>query len=53
MNYVYILESLGHQGRFYVGLTVDLRARLDRHNSGQVTHTSKFLPWKLRTFIAF
>jgi putative endonuclease len=52
MKYVYILQSLGSQ-RFYVGITDDLRARLGRHNAGAVPHTSKYRPWRLKTYIAF
>ena len=52
MKYVYILESLDSQ-HFHVGITDDLRARLAKHNAGEVTHTSKYGPWKLRTYIAF
>jgi putative endonuclease len=28
-------------------------ARLRKHNAGEVTHTSKFGPWKIRTYVAF
>ena len=52
MKYVYILQSVD-TAHFYVGVTDDLRARLIRHNSGQVAHTAKHLPWKLNTYIAF
>jgi len=52
MKYVYILESVDSE-HFYVGITDDLRARLTKHNAGEVTHTSKYRPWKLRTYIAF
>ena len=52
MKYVYILESLDSE-HFYVGITDGLRARLKKHNAGEVTHTSKYRPWKLRTYIAF
>jgi putative endonuclease len=52
MKYVYILESLDSE-HFYVGITDDLRARLTKHTAGEVTHTSKYRPWKLRTYIAF
>ena len=41
MRYVYILESLAQGGRFYVGVTEDLRARLAKHNNGDVAHTSE------------
>jgi len=34
-------------------LTSDLKTRLAKHNKGDVSHTSKFLPWELRTYIAF
>ncbi|HEY2048130.1 MAG TPA: GIY-YIG nuclease family protein [Caulobacteraceae bacterium] len=53
MRYVYILESLSAVERFYVGVTSDLRARLKKHNAGGVSHTSKFAPWRIKTYIAF
>lgn len=53
MRYVYILESLAEAERFYVGCTRDLRARLKKHNDGDVTHTSKFRPWRIKTYLAF
>jgi hypothetical protein len=37
MKYVYILESQNSE-HFYVGLTDDLRARLAKHNAGEVPH---------------
>ncbi|MGY4300690.1 putative GIY-YIG superfamily endonuclease [Bradyrhizobium sp. i1.4.4] len=43
MKYVYILESLD-SGHFYIGITDDLRARLAKHNAGEVPHTSKYGP---------
>lgn len=52
MKYVYILRSLSGD-HHYVGITDDLIARLERHNSGAVTHTSKFRPWQIKTYIAF
>ncbi len=53
MRYVYILESLSAPDHFYVGVTKDLRARLQKHNVGEVPHTSKFTPWRIRTYFAF
>jgi predicted GIY-YIG superfamily endonuclease len=53
LRYVYILESLSAVERFYVGVTSDLRARLKKHNAGGVSHTSKFAPWRIKTYIAF
>ena len=52
MKYVYILESLDSQ-HFYVGITDDLRTGLAKHNEGEVPHTSKYGPWRLKTYVAF
>jgi putative endonuclease len=52
MKYVYILESLDSE-HFYVGITDDLRARLAKHNAGEVPHTSKYKPWRMGTYFAF
>jgi len=52
MKYVDILESLDSE-HFYVGITEYLRARLAKHNAGEVPHTSKYGPWRLRIYIAF
>jgi putative endonuclease len=53
MRYVYILQSLTHSERFYTGITDDLDARLSKHNSGAVTHTAKYRPWRIKTYVAF
>jgi predicted GIY-YIG superfamily endonuclease len=52
MRYVYILESLNNE-HFYVGMTDDLRNRVAKHNAGEVPHTSKFKPWRVKTYVAF
>jgi putative endonuclease len=53
MYYIYLLESVGSTGQRYVGLTVDLKRRLAEHNDGKSSHTSKFKPWRLVTYVAF
>jgi predicted GIY-YIG superfamily endonuclease len=53
MKYVYILQSLSAVERFYTGITDDLDARLSKHNAGAVTHTSKFRPWRIKSYVAF
>lgn len=53
MFYAYILRSVSHPECRYVGSTRDLRARLAKHNRGEVPHTSKFRPWKVETYVAF
>lgn len=52
MKYVYTLESLDSE-HFYIGMTGDLRARLAKHNAGEVSHTSKCGPWRIKTYVAF
>jgi putative endonuclease len=44
--YVYVLCSL-KDGQFYTGLTRDLRARLELHNSGKVPSTRLRVPLEL------
>ena len=53
MTYVYILQSSEHPDRYYVRVTADLLSRLRKHNAGKVSHTSKYVPWKLKTYVAF
>ena len=53
MYYVYLLESVSAQGERYLGMTTDLKERVREHNAGKSSHTSKFKPWKLITYIAF
>jgi putative endonuclease len=50
---VYVLRSVQHPDRFYVGFTEVLKQRLARHNTGHVSYTSKFRSWETKTAIAF
>ena len=52
-SYVYILQSEQGPEHYYVGLTDNLKERLKRHNAGEMSHTSKFQPWRIKTAIAF
>ena len=52
MTYVYILASQKFDV-FYTGCTDDLKQRIEEHNSGKAVHSSKYIPWKLKTYIAF
>jgi putative endonuclease len=52
-RYVYILQSESAPETFYTGITEDLKSRLLKHNSGEVSHTSKHRPWRIKTTIAF
>lgn len=53
--YVYILESEAMRSvkHHYIGHTQNLKARLAKHNAGEVPHTAKFKPWRIRTALAF
>lgn len=53
MRYVYLIESESTLGQRYVGATSDLKRRLRDHNAGLSSHTSKFLPWRLVTYMGF
>lgn len=53
MKYVYILQSLDSSERYYVGVTDDVKSRLAKHNAGDVSHTSKYRPWRVKTYVAF
>lgn len=47
MKYVYILRSVSHPNQRYIGVTSDLKKRLEYHNTGRCPHTSKFTPWEI------
>jgi predicted GIY-YIG superfamily endonuclease len=51
--YVYILQSEADRTRYYTGITADLHGRFRKHNAGEVPHTSKYRPWRIRVAIAF
>ena len=53
MYYVYLIESELDGTRRYIGLTSDLRRRLQDHNEGKSLHTAKYKPWHLVTYLAF
>ncbi|PYI58894.1 MAG: excinuclease ABC subunit C [Verrucomicrobia bacterium] len=53
MSYLHLIESLSVQGERYVGMTTDLKQRLREHNQGKSSHTTKFSPWKIITYVAF
>ena len=53
MKYVYLIQSNPITSQRYVGITSDLDNRLTAHNEGRSTHTAKYKPWKLVTYVAF
>ncbi len=50
MTYV-ILQSMAAPEHYYVGVTGDLRSRLQKHNAGDVSHTSKYAPWAINSLL--
>lgn len=53
MKYVYILQSEQDATHFYTGITDNVNSRLAKHNSGDVTHTTKYRHWRIKTYVAF
>jgi putative endonuclease len=50
---VYILRSEADARHHYVGITNDLRARLDWHNAGPAGHTIRHRPWSVVVSMEF
>jgi len=50
---VYILKNLESPPRYYIGLTANLRERLDDHNQGRSPHTALHRPWVVDVAIKF
>ena len=53
MHYVYLIKSIKYPDRTYVGNTVNLKQRLETHNSGGSIYTKPYRPWKLVMFLGF
>lgn len=51
MYYVYIL--ICSDGKPYIGCTNDLRDRIKRHNTGEISTTKTRLPVRLIAYFAF
>lgn len=52
MFFTYVLFSEGFK-RFYKGHCKDLELRLSEHNSGRVSSTKHFIPWRVIYFESF
>jgi len=50
---VYIIRSDVDSSRHYVGITNDLRARLEWHNHGPCRHTLSYRPWSVVVSMEF
>jgi putative endonuclease len=52
-RFVYIIRSVNHPERRYVGLSADVAARLNAHNAGQNRSTALWKPWLVDVTIEF
>lgn len=52
-RFVYILRSEADPARHYVGVTSDVRQRLEWHNHGPGGHTVHSRPWSLVVAVEF
>jgi putative endonuclease len=52
-RFVYIIRSVSHPERRYVGLSTDVAARLNAHNAGQNRSTAPWKPWFIDVIIEF
>lgn len=51
---VYILTSIADPSRHYTGTTeLPAEERLRYHNAGKVSHTAKYAPWQVETYVVF
>jgi len=50
---VYIIRSATYPSRHYVGITDNIRDRLEWHNHGRCGHTAAHRPWSILIAIEF
>ena len=53
MYYVYLIKSLSHLDKNYIGYTTNLEQRFEKHNSGATIYTALYRPWKLVMYMCF
>jgi len=51
MYYVYVLRSINHRDKTYVGFTEDMERRFHEHNSGSQIYSSRYAPWCMAAHI--
>lgn len=52
-RFVYIIKSTSAPDEYYVGVTSDPALRLQAHNTGLTSYTSKHRPWRVLVCIEF
>ena len=53
MYYVYIIRSISHPEKQYVGITQNMRKRLANHNIGTTPYSKKYKPWEFIMCLCF
>jgi len=53
MHHVYILRSVNHPKRLYIGCAQDLERRIAQHNHGDSAYSKTYAPWQLDAYVAF
>lgn len=53
MFYVYLIRSIKHPQKTYIGFTNNLEERLKKHNEGGSVYTADFRPWTLVAVVGF
>jgi putative endonuclease len=52
-RFVYILRTVSDPADYYVGVTSNVRARLENHNTGASAHTTAKRPWRMLVVVEF
>jgi putative endonuclease len=52
-RFVYIIRSVSHPERRYIGASADVLARLSAHNAGQNRSTARWAPWFIDVSVEF
>jgi predicted GIY-YIG superfamily endonuclease len=52
-RFVYIIRSVDHPQKRYIGVTSDVGARVSAHNAGQNRSTARWKPWGIDVTVEF
>ena len=52
-RFVYIIRSVPHPQKRYIGVTSDVPARVSAHNTGRNRSTASWKPWNIEVIIEF
>lgn len=52
-RFVYVIRSVSHPERRYIGVTADIKARITAHNNGMNRSTAQWRPWTVDVLVEF